>query len=273
MKRSIIKQVLKSMLIFVFGLSVHLSFAQDAKEDTGEKVEKFRKSKGQAEAKAEFEKFRSQIQEIKADPSLTAQEKKSKIKSIREEFRSEGGFKRKDRIKVKGEKSKFNKRKSENKDLRVEKRSEYKEEIQIIKNDPNLSNAEKKAKIEELKAQYNGIKRAQKGKLKKEIKSIKDDANLSKEEKKAKISELRSKYDEKRKKFGKTNRAQNQGILKAKKIQKAKVDPERAEKALKQLDKSESKLNKQYKKGKLTEAEFTAKLNKINNLRDQLSNN
>lgn len=272
MKRSIIKQVLNSMLIGVLALPVQLSFAQDTPEGAKETVETFKKSEQQAEAKAEFEKFRSQIEAIKADPSLTTQEKKSQIKSIREEFRSERGFTRKDRVKVKEDKAKFRKRKSKNKDLRVEKRAEFKEEIQSIKNDPSLSDEEKAVKIEELKSQFNGIKRAHKGKLKEDIKAIKNDTNLSKEEKTAKINELRSTYDKKRRGLGKSTRAKNQGILKAKKIQKAKVDPERAEKALRQLDKSESKLNKQYKKGKMTEDEFRTRLNEINNLRAQISN-
>jgi len=235
MKHSI-KQAIKKLLIFSLALSVQFSFAQDISQNNPQKKERSAKVKKHSKLKHfsidELQELNTQIRDIRKDTNLSPAEKSSKIKSLRKKFKVD--------------------------------RELSKEEIKEIKK-------EKQKRKSAITAKDNAGRNSEKHNLKREIQSIKLDENLSTEEKKTQIEKLRTTYRQTNKVSKRAEKTRTGKILKTKQIERGEIDPKRANKALKQLDKSESRIKKLLEKGKITDAEFSQKLNQINNIRAQLS--
>jgi len=241
MKQSI-KQIIKSVLVCGMALSLQVSFAQGQLENKNYNSEKLAKAKNHTKIKHlkkdELHKVKAEIRAIKDNINLTEEEKQVQIKALRQEFKIDRKLSKEER-------------------LAIRKNRQNSKENKLAQTEKNFESGK--------------LRKIKKQKLKAEIRAIKDNVNLSKDEKKNQIDKLNSSYKAQNEKNRHEAKVRNQRILKTKQIEKATINPERAKKALKQLEKSESQFNKLYKKGKITEALYTDKIKTIHNLRAKLS--
>lgn len=180
---------------------------------------------GKRQAKREERK--AQYDAIKNDTNLTDEQKELKKKELFEENKEMRG---------KGGAMKGGKRKA----LREEKKAEF----EAIKNDPNLTDAEKEAKKKELieEAKKKGIKKGEKQR------GMRNGAHKEMTKK-----EWKEKYGKKADGFVEEG-----------------LSAEQKGKALAALTKSEKNLAKQLKRGKITQERYNSRIAKISSVREKI---
>ncbi len=209
----------------LFLLSVGSISAQDVVSD---------KTAEKAERKAMIEAYRADIKAIQEDTSLSAEEKETKIREVRQEMSKKGRKRKKYRPGYGTDGVRYEKRKAA--------QEAFKRQLQSIDENNELSEEEKVA-------------------AKKQLKEAKRD-QLHKR-KGAKIGSdgkgLGGRKAMKRKKEKKLNEKMDKGL-----------SEEERTKVVKRLDGLEKKLDKQYSKGKISEASYTKRKAEINDLRSKL---
>jgi len=221
-------------------------------------------NKGSADLKKE-------IDAIKNDASLTEEEKEVLIKETKQ--------KHKDLYQKK---------------VRKEK-TDFKKETEAIKNDETLTDEEKAALLKEkrmeAKERIKGSKtnkregnwRTDRAELKKELEAINNDPNLSDEQKAEQrkaileskataIREGRVKQNMSRKKYAETRGGGSYGNPKPD-ITSRKLTEEQKEKAFARLDKRMEFLDKELKKGRITQQKYDVAVAKVEQIRKQILNN
>lgn len=213
--------------------------------------------------KEEIQKLRKEIEAIKEDPNLSLEEKEKLVSEKRADLRSKS--------KKRG-KGKF--LSEETRSAWKENMKERKEEIQAIKNDPQLSDEEKEKLIKEKRKEFPKAKKRKRkggrmGTVKgAKVKEIVDDPNLTDEQKREKIRELRSAKKDKFKGDGKARQERKEKVKE--KIEKDELSPKQKKRALKQVKKQEKRLAKSLKKGEITKEKYDSRLLEIQEMKNKL---
>lgn len=184
-----------------------------------------------AERKAQVEQYRADIEAIKNDTSLTEEERKTKLKEVREAATQKQRRKKNKYRPGQGEKGK------ELNEERKAAREAYQAKIEVIENDNTLT-AEQK---EEAKK---ALRQEQRAKRQEALEAVGGKKAVRKAAKRKK-NKLEKKID-------------------------SGLSEEEKTKVIGRLDKLEKKLDKQYSKGKIKEDNYTKRKAEITDLRSRL---
>jgi len=208
------------------------------------------------EFKQRREALKAEIKAIQADPNLTDKEKETQIIAKRTAFRAE-------RAKKLGLTD----------EQRKARGAEIRERLREIKDDPNLTEEEKSAQRQEYlqrkSAEYRqgGLRKGKMRSYNRRMEKIENNPNLSDGEKEQLKEQVeRQKIAQKQRRKWATDR----GEAMPRKYQKRELTDEEKKDILDRLERTEKKLKKDHKKGKITEEEFQKRLDEINQVRESV---